>query len=175
MILMMLMPSAGRAMSNQDYPFWDLLSGESVLTLATADACGSWSAPVLYAASLLEAKPVLYFLSSVNSRHIKNLPLNASAAGSIYASYQGDWQAIQGIQMHGAIVEVDSQEQDLWRTTYFARFPEVANMIHSPASEKEQNIAKAFEKSGKYRFTPRFIRVTDNSDEFASKNEWTFD
>jgi hypothetical protein len=77
--------------------------------------------------------------------------------------------------MHGAIVEVDPQEQDLWQASYFARFPEVASMIHSPASEKEQNIAKAFEKSGKYRFTPRFIRVTDNSDEFASKNEWTFD
>ena len=175
MILMMRTLSVGRAMSNQDYPFWDLLSGESVLTLATADACGSWSAPVLYAASLLETQPVLYFLSSASSRHIKNLPLNASAAGSIYASYKADWQAIQGIQMHGTIVEVDQQEQDLWRTMYFARFPEVANMINSPASEKEQNIAKAFEKSGKYRFTPRFLRVTDNSDQFASKKEWNFD
>jgi uncharacterized protein YhbP (UPF0306 family) len=172
---MMRTRSVGRAMSNQDYPFWDLLRGESVLTLATADACGSWSAPVLYAASLLETQPVLYFLSSVTSRHIKNLPLNASAAGSIYASYQGDWQAIQGLQMHGAIVEVDLQEQNLWQSTYFARFPEVANMIDSPSSEKEQKIAKAFEKSGKYRFTPRFIRVTDNSNQFASKNEWTFD
>ena len=175
MILMMWALSVGRVMSNQDYPFWDLLSGESVLTLATADTCGSWSAPVLYAASLLETQPVLYFLSSASSRHIKNLPLNASAAGSIYASYKADWQAIQGIQMHGTIVEVDQQEQDLWRTTYFARFPEVANMIHSPASKKEQNIAKAFEKSGKYRFTPRFLRVTDNSDQFASKKEWNFD
>ena len=172
---MMRTLSVGRAMSNQHYPFWDLLTGESVLTLATADACGSWSAPVLYAASLLETQPVLYFLSSANSRHIKNLPINASAAGSIYASYKGDWQAIQGLQMHGAIVEVDQQEQDLWQDCYFARFPEVANMINSPASEKEQKIARAFEKSGKYRFTPRFIRVTDNSDQFASKNEWTFD
>ena len=162
-------------MSNQDYPFWDLLNGESVLTIATSDACGSWSAPVLYAATLLDAKPVLYFLSSSNSRHIKNLPLNGSAAGSIYASYQGDWQAIQGLQMHGAIVEVDPQQQALWQETYFARFPEVANMINYPASEKEQKIAKAFEKSGKYRFTPSFIRVTDNSDQFASKNEWIFD
>lgn len=172
---MMLTLSVGRAMSNQVYPFWQLLSTQSVLTLATSDACGSWSAPVLYAASLLETQPVLYFLSSANSRHIKNLPVNASAAGSIYASYRGDWQAIQGIQMHGNIVEVDQGEHDLWQTTYFARFPEVANMINFPASQKEQNIAKAFEKSGKYRFTPSFIRVTDSSDQFASKNEWTFD
>ena len=162
-------------MSNQDYPFWDLLNGESVLTIATSDACGSWSAPVLYAATLLDTQPVLYFLSSPSSRHIKNLPLNGSAAGSIYANYQGDWQAIQGLQMHGAIVEVDPQQQTLWQATYFARFPEVADMINSPASEKEQKIAKAFEKSGKYRFTPSFIRVTDNSNEFARKNEWIFD
>ena len=175
MILMMRTLSVGRAMSNQHYPFWDLLKRESVLTLATADACGSWSAPVLYAASLIETQPVLYFLSSANSRHIKNLPLNASAAGSIYASYKGNWQAIQGLQMHGAIVEVDQQEQEFWQASYFARFPEVANMINSPASEKEQKIAKAFEKSGKYRFSPSYIRVTDNSDQFASKNEWTFD
>ena len=175
MILMMRTLSVGRAMSNQHYPFWNLLTGESVLTLATADACGSWSAPVLYAASLLENQPVLYFLSSANSRHIKNLPLNASAAGSIYASYKGDWQAIQGLQMHGAIVEVDRQEQEFWQACYFSRFPEVAKMINSPASEKEQQIAKAFEKSGKYRFSPSYIRVTDNSDQFASKNDWTFD
>lgn len=172
---MTLVLNVGRAMSSQDYPFWDLLTGESVLTLATADACGSWSAPVLYAAALLEAQPVLYFLSSGHSRHIKNLPLNGSAAGSIYASYKGNWQAIQGLQMHGAIVEVDQQEQDLWQTTYFARFPEVANMIKAPASETEQKIAQAFEKSGKYKFTPSFLRITDNSDQFAHKYEWTFD
>ena len=153
----------------------EFLNAESVLTIATSDACGPWSAPVLYVADTSEEPFALYFLSSANSRHIKNLPLNASAAGSIYASYKADWQAIQGIQMHGAVVEVDPQEQDLWQASYFARFPEVASMINSPASEKEQNIAKAFEKSGKYRFTPRFIRVTDNSNQFASKNEWTFD
>ncbi|MDA8866583.1 hypothetical protein N9H77_03655, partial [Porticoccaceae bacterium] len=62
----------------------------------------------------------------------------------IYASYKADWQAIQGIQMHGAIVEVDQQEQDLWRTTYFARFPEVANMINSPASEKRAKHSQSF-------------------------------
>ena len=160
---------------SSDFPFWSLLQTESVLTLATADACGSWSAPVLYAANLVNDQPVVYFLSAHSSRHIKNLSVNGSAAASIYAAYQGDWQAIQGLQMHGAIVEVDQQEKDLWQTTYFSRFPEVANMINSPASESEQKIAQAFEKSGKYRFTPQFIRVTDNSGQFAQKNEWTFD
>jgi hypothetical protein len=53
---------------SSDFPFWSLLQAESVLTLATADACGSWSAPVLYAANLINEQPVVYFLSAHSSR-----------------------------------------------------------------------------------------------------------
>ena len=60
------------------------LNSETVLTIATADACGAWSAPVLYVADT-QAEPFeLYFLSSSNSRHISGLPLSGSAAVSIY-------------------------------------------------------------------------------------------
>ena len=73
------------------------------------------------------------------------------------------------------LLKLTSRKKQHWHATYFARFPEVANIINAPASEKEQKIAKGFEKSGKYKFTPSFIRMTDNSDKFASKNEWNFD
>ena len=161
-------------MSNQDYPFWHLLNGESVLTLATSDTCGSWSAPVLYAAVQLQSKPVLYFLSSPSSRHIKNLPVNGNAAGSIYAGYQGDWQTIKGVQMHGAISELTDDALQHWHTVYFARFPEVAEMINKPVSEQQKKIASAFNRSGKFSFTPSLIRLTDNSAEFADRNQWNF-
>jgi uncharacterized protein YhbP (UPF0306 family) len=160
---------------SSDLPFWDLLQAESVLTLATADVCGSWSAPVLYAATLVERKPTLYFLSAHSSRHIKNLPVSGSAAGSIYASYQGDWQAIKGVQMHGEITELTEDAIQHWQTIYFARFPEVAEIINSPVSEQQKKIASAFERSRKYSFTPSLIRLTDNSAEFADRNEWLFD
>ena len=160
---------------SSDFPFWPLLQVESVLTLATADACGSWSAPVLYAASLANQKPILYFLSAHSSRHIKNLPVNGSAAASIYAGYQGDWQAIKGVQMHGAISELNEDSIQHWKTIYFARFPEVAEMINNPASEQQKKIASAFERSGKFSFTPSLIKLTDNSAEFAARNEWLFD
>lgn len=160
---------------SSDFPFLDLLNTESVLTLATADACGSWSAPVLYAATMVEERPILYFLSAHSSRHIKNLPINGSAAGSIYAGYQGDWQTIKGIQMHGAISELTEGGIQHWQTVYFARFPEVAEMIDKPVTEQQKKIASAFERSGKFSFTPSLIRLTDNSAEFADRNQWTFD
>jgi uncharacterized protein YhbP (UPF0306 family) len=159
---------------SSDFPFWHLLETESVLTLATADACGSWSAPVLYAATLIEERPILYFLSAHSSRHIKNLPINGSAAGSIYAGYQGDWQTIKGVQMHGAISELTDDALQHWQTVYFARFPEVAEMINKPVSEQQKKITSAFNRSGKFSFTPSLIRLTDNSAEFADRNQWNF-
>lgn len=171
---MMLIPSAGKAMS-RDLPFWHLLQSESVLTLATADACGSWSAPVLYAATLVDNQPVLYFLSAHSSRHIKSLPLNGSAAASIYAGYQGDWQAIKGLQMHGTISELSREAEEHWQSIYFSRFPEVAEIIRQPVSDQQKKIASAFERSGKFSFTPSLIRLTDNSAAFSERNQWTFE
>lgn len=160
---------------SSDLPFRELLQSESVLTLATADTIGSWSAPVLYASCYIEEKPVLYFLSSHSSRHIKNLPTNGAAAASVYASYQGDWQAIKGLQMQGVINEVDQSQTLHWQSIYFARFPEVAEMINNPTTEQQQKIASAFERSGKFSFTPSLIKLTDNSGRFAKRNQWTFD
>ena len=160
---------------SSDLPFWELLQSESVLTLATADTIGCWSAPVLYASCYIKEKPVLYFLSSHSSRHIKNLPTNGAAAASLYASYQGDWQAIKGLQMQGLINEVDQSQTLHWQSIYFARFPEVAELINNPTTEQQQKIASAFERSGKFSFTPSLIKLTDNSGRFAERNQWTFD
>jgi uncharacterized protein YhbP (UPF0306 family) len=160
---------------SSDLPFWELLQSESVLTLATADTIGCWSAPVLYASCYIKEKPVLYFLSSHSSRHIKNLPTNGAAAASVYVSYQGDWQAIKGLQMQGLINEVDQSQTLHWQSIYFARFPEVAELINNPTTEQQQKIASAFERSGKFSFTPSLIKLTDNSGRFAERNQWTFD
>ena len=87
------------------------LQKESVLTIATADACGPWSAPVLYVADISAEPFALYFLSSANSRHIKSLPLDGAAAVSIYSDYDGNWQSIRGAQIHGTIRTGRRREQ----------------------------------------------------------------
>lgn len=150
------------------------LNSETVLTIATADACGAWSAPVLYVADT-QAEPFeLYFLSSSNSRHISGLPLSGSAAVSIYTEYTGAWQSIRGVQIHASITQVAESEKASIAQRYFARFPEVKALIDRPASEQETRIGKAFGKSHFYRVTPSFVRFTNNSDSFAGRTEWQF-
>lgn len=146
------------------------LNAESVLTIATSDACGPWSAPVLYVADTSEQPFALYFLSSANSRHIKSIPANGSAAVSIYSDYTGDWQSICGAQIHCTISKVD--DKDRVADLYFARFPEVLGLIDKPASDQERLIGSAFAKSNFYRVSPSFIRFTNNGDSFAGRTEW---
>ena len=150
------------------------LNSETVLTIATADACGAWSAPVLYIADT-QAEPFeLYFLSSSNSRHISGLPLSGSAAVSIYTEYTGAWQSIRGVQIHASITRVAESERASIAQRYFERFPEVKALIDRPASEQETRIGQAFGKSHFYRVTPSFVRFTNNSDSFAGRTEWQF-
>ena len=151
----------------------DFLQAESVLTLATSDVCGPWSAPVLYAADFSNDRPDLYFLSSASSRHIKTINDYTGSSASIYSTYNGDWQGIRGIQMYGLISEVISSVSRV-ESIYMAKFPEIAKIINHPASQQEKAIGRAFEKSEYYCFSPNYVRSTDNSGDFASRQEWKF-
>lgn len=161
-------------MGSQYSQLQSFLQSQSVLSLATADADGPWSAPVLYVADLQNKQPTLYFLSSASSRHIKSLPDNGLTAGSIYAAYASDWQAIQGVQMQGLIAPLTDSERTQFEMLYFSRFPEISKIIDNPSSHQETKIAGAFKNSTYYRFSPTYIRVTDNSDAFANRQEWRF-
>ena len=148
------------------------LQTESVLTIATGDACGSWSAPVLYVADINAEPFVLYFLSSANSRHIKSLPVDGAAAVSIYSDYDGNWQSIRGAQIHGTIEQVADAERAAIAGSSFARFPEIQGLIDSPQTKQEELIGAAFGRSHFYCVTPSFVRFTNNGDSFAGRTEW---
>jgi uncharacterized protein YhbP (UPF0306 family) len=148
------------------------LQKESVLTIATADACGSWSAPVLYVADINAEPFVLYFLSSANSRHIKSLPVDGAAAVSIYSDYDGNWQSIRGAQIHGTIEQVADAERAAIADSYFARFPEIQGLIDSPQTKQEELIGAAFGRSHFCCVIPSFVRFTNNGDSFAGRTEW---
>ncbi len=148
------------------------LQAESVLTIATGDACGSWSAPVLYVADISAEPFTLYFLSSANSRHIKSLPLDGAAAVSIYSDYDGHWQSIRGAQIHGSIAQVTEEQRAAIAEAYFARYPEIAGLIDNPQTKQEELIGAAFGRSHFYRVTPSFVSFTNNGDSFAGRAEW---
>ncbi|MDG1164586.1 MAG: hypothetical protein P8P26_00825 [Porticoccaceae bacterium] len=148
------------------------LQVESVLTLATDDAHGSWSAPVLYVADISADPFALYFLSSANSRHIQSLPADGTAAVSIYSDYDGNWQSIRGAQIQCSIVQVTEEDRAPIAERYFARFAEIKALIDNPQTDQERLIGSAFGRSYFYRVTPSFIRFTNNSDSFAGRTEW---
>lgn len=150
----------------------NFIESESVLTIATADACGSWSAPVLYVADTSAEPFVLYFLSSANSRHVNSLPVDGAAAVSIYSDYDGNWQSICGAQINGTIVQVTEQQRAAVADRYFARFPEIKPLIDNPQTKQEELIGAAFGRSKFFRVTPSFIRFTNNGDSFAGRTEW---
>jgi uncharacterized protein YhbP (UPF0306 family) len=166
--------SAGRVMSKDFSNLHHFLKDESVLTISTNDEKGAWSAPVLYAADTAISPFALYFLSSPNSRHIKSLPDDGVVSASIYSDYSGNWQSICGAQMSGAISVVSEQQKPFVENLYFARFPEIRDLIDSPQGDQEQRIGAAFSKSFFYRVEPLFVRFTNNGDSFAGRTEWHF-
>ena len=159
-------------MSKDQTQLKKFLQAESVLTIATGDACGSWSAPVLYVADISADLFVLYFLSSAKSRHIHSLPADGAAAVSIYSDYDGNWQSIRGAQIHGNIMQVVEKDRASIAEVYFARFPEIEALIDNPQTKQEKLIGAAFGRSNFYRVTPSFIRFTNNGDSFAGRTEW---
>ena len=146
------------------------LQGESVLTLAMSDVLGPWAASVLYVADLESDPFALYFLSSANSRHIKGLPANGSAAGAVYSDYSGNWQSICGAQIQATITQVENKDKAA--QLYFARFPEIKALIDNPTTDQERLIGAAFGRSNFYRVAPSFVRLTNNGDSFAGRTEW---
>lgn len=148
------------------------LQAESVLTIATGDLCGPWSAPVLYVADISIDPVTLYFLSSANSRHIKSLSVGGVSAVSIYSDYDGNWQSIRGAQMHGVIEQVADLNKEQVADRYFDRFAEIKALIDNPQTEQERLIGSAFGRSCFYQFRPTFIRFTNNADSFAGRTEW---
>lgn len=159
-------------MSKDRGKFNQFLCQESVLTIASADACGPWSAPVLYVADISIDPFALYFLSSANSRHIQSLPVDGAAALSIYSDYDGHWQSIRGAQIYGTIAPVDSADEAAIGELYFTRFSEIKALIDRPQTDQEMRIGDAFGRSNFYRVTPSFVRFTNNGDSFAARSEW---
>lgn len=87
---------------------YELLSGNTYLSLATADENGTpWASPVVY--EFDETHGNLFFISAPDSRHIRNISKNPTVAFSIYNSAQTVGNAF-GIQWSGRVEEVDSMD-----------------------------------------------------------------
>ena len=136
----------------------NLLADRTTLTLACADEQGPWAADVYF----VRVGNGLYFYSSPQSRHSLAFERDPRAAGTVHAEAAG-WRDIRGIQLEGAVTEVqETAEKGRAVAAYFLKFPFAAGVF----------AAKALgEKVRLYRFSPARVLLIANRESFGERVE----
>ena len=129
------------------------LAAHNVMTLATRSV---WAAAVFYASEGFD----LYFLSSPDSRHARDLAADPRVAAAIHEDYR-DWRAIQGLQLSGTAQRLEGAERDAALGLYAAKFP----FLNDPV------LAAALGKAACYRLRPAQVCFVDNSAGFGTRTE----
>jgi uncharacterized protein YhbP (UPF0306 family) len=138
----------------------NLLAAQSTLTLATLDRNGQPMAASLFFAA--DEALNLFWTSSSNSRHSRNLALDPRAAVTVHTP-AWSWRDIAGVQLEGEAAEVPPGAD--WQAAldlYLAKFPF--------AKDFQAELAR----SNFYRFRPRWARLIDNGQGFGHKEEFSF-
>ena len=126
------------------------------MVLATVSAEGSPRATSLYFYADDELR--LYWLSSADSVHSRNIERVGGVAAAIHASAT-DWRNLRGVQIEGVASVAAHREDCLLK--YRAHFG-----LTGP--ELEPVIAR----SDLYVLTPRWMRYIDNTVEFGFKRDF---
>ncbi len=138
----------------------EFLSKHSTMTLATINVDGKpQSCPLFFASD----DDTLIFFSSPKSRHSLNIAENGKAAVTIH-NETWNWEEIAGVQMEGEvhIIPVGHARDHAWEI-YKKKFPFVVDF--------EAEVSR----SELYRFTPKWIRLIDNSVSFGYREEINLD
>jgi uncharacterized protein YhbP (UPF0306 family) len=143
-----------------------LLAERYVLALATNGPEGLWVASVYFAGDLAE----LYFLSSPNSRHGRNLAANRIVAAAINED-EHDWRAIRGIQLEGECQPVRAPADYLraWRA-YLTKFPFVRELFRRDR-RGEGSMAGKLLRTQMYRLQVQRLFYLDNRRGFGQRVE----
>ena len=150
---------ASRSLAESIPAILEIGTRHSTLTLATTTAGGFPQAASLFFAAAADGS--LLFVSAADSRHSLNIAANGRGAVTIHGE-TWNWNEIAGAQMEGSVSAVPAgpEREAAWET-YKAKFPFAA------AFEDEVS------RSTFYRFTPRWVRLIDNSVRFGYREEFT--
>jgi uncharacterized protein YhbP (UPF0306 family) len=143
-----------------------LASGQTTMTLATAKDDTAWAAPVYY----VFFKSAFYFLSTPESRHVKEALENGRASAAIYAS-GSTWQEIRGLQMSGSIEPVEgSLEAFQVLRAYLKKFSFTKEFFKKNSSMDPESFWERFGVK-LYQFKPSLVYYLDNRIRFAFREE----
>ena len=150
------------------------LNRESVLTIASSDACGPWSSRISPGA----------LCGGYRGRTLRSLfsPHPTAAISKVFpAMAVRQFLSTRTIPGTGNLSVVYRSTAPLkksrirtgWPIATLPVFPgRSGQLIDSPATEQERLIGSAFAKSNFYKVSPSFVRFTNNGDNFAGRTEW---
>ena len=145
-----------------------LAAEQTTMTLATAGDNTAWAAPVYY----VFFKFSFSFLSSPDSRHIKEALETGRASSAIHAS-GSTWQEIRGLQMAGNIQPVPRGLEAIQvLRAYLKKFPFTKEFFKDTQSVDPESFWKRFGVK-LYRFNPSLVYYLDNRIRFAFRAEVT--
>lgn len=139
----------------------DFLNEQSTMALATAgEKDGRPQVAPLFFASDDDFN--LYWISSPDSRHSRNIADWNDVAATIYA-HTWEWAGIKGVQIEGDALPVTDEDGERQRALalYKAKFPFVNDRFEP-----------LMDQSVIYVLRPRWIRWLDNARRFGYKQEF---
>ncbi|BBO74071.1 hypothetical protein DSCW_14880 [Desulfosarcina widdelii] len=144
----------------------DLIRSESVLTLATCDDTGPWSAPVYFVC----LGGGFYFFSSYQSRHIQQAIRSGKASASLFCRADS-WQAIRGIQMEGRMDRIGDPALSLKViSAYLKRFPFTRDFFPAIRKPDPKTFFDRF-KVKLFAFMPTEVYYVDNRYGFGNRQK----
>ena len=135
------------------------LETHNVMTLATSGPEGPWAAAVFYA----NRDFTLYFVSSPQSRHARDIAREPRIAAAIHEDYR-EWPAIRGIQLSGAVERLEGEARDAALACYRKKF----GFLDNPTAALAPVLA-ALGKAACYRLTPSEVYFIDNAAGFGQR------
>jgi uncharacterized protein YhbP (UPF0306 family) len=136
-----------------------LLRNESTVALGTVDERGEPCVAALF--YIVDDDLNLYWLSSANSAHSRNLGKNPTASATVYRHTE-NWKEICGVQMRGRVEAISNRER---RSALLKIYCERFNL--------GRVLRLAIGRSTLYQFRPEWFRYIDNSKRFGYRFEVT--
>ena len=144
------------------------LGEHNTMTIASTSEGQPWAATVFYA----HRDFLLYFISSPDSRHCRELAVNPRLAATVTEDYR-DWRSIKGVQLEGVVQPVSSRrERALAIAAYVAKFPFVAAFFPAGSSRLSRlTIGGRAVSVRLYKIVPHRMLFLDNEKGFHHREE----
>ncbi len=150
-----------------------LIEESVVMTLAVTARDGPWAAPVYYV--YRPADKGFYFLSSPDSRHVREALASGSCAATIFkqtdTADDTAWRNIRGLQMRGGLTPAGGLEATRALARYLRRFPFSRTLL--PAGGDHLTAFRQQLGVRLYRFSAATVEWTDNRIHFGYRCDLT--